>query len=483
MKRFLSLMALYAFHIGFVRPLLFIGLGASARRRNLVPRGPCIVVANHNSHLDAAILMTLFPLRRLLHVHPVAAADYFGKNLFLRTMAMLLMNGIPIARRATRGEDPLVGVRDKLAEGKSLIFFPEGSRGEAGVLAQFRPGIGKLVQSLPGLLVVPVFMAGPERVWARGQVVPVPIRVHANVGKPRTYPPDMDAREIAERVRNDVLSLAPPPPPIPGARPSPPIRVAVCCVEPDLRRRVFLEVVRRLGRSGRTVGLSSPVLQADAQGVREAQGGIPLTHHLGWSRFLAWFFRTGGLFKGYKFAEMVDRARLDEALEHDRSARFVVGEGNALVDLLAWAHADFYEGKFDDKALQRLLLYLSGSRSIPVTQWWDFVRKAPEVWLLNTFDLARPKAPDVLVNVRVGAGEILAKIRSRGRELQTFETESALGALQKGYDDVADAMRRRRKVEVVAMDGGQVSVDEIGRRIEEACAPLVEAAAAAGNDA
>ena len=80
LRRALAHAVMLAFHAGFVRPMLKI-LGVRVRRRALVPPGPCLVVANHNSHLDAAVLMSLFPLRRLPHVHPVAAADYFGKNL------------------------------------------------------------------------------------------------------------------------------------------------------------------------------------------------------------------------------------------------------------------------------------------------------------------------------------------------------------------------------------------------------------------
>ena len=56
--------ALLAFHVGFVRPMLRFFWGARYRRINLVPQGPCLVIANHNSHLDAALLMSLFPLRR-----------------------------------------------------------------------------------------------------------------------------------------------------------------------------------------------------------------------------------------------------------------------------------------------------------------------------------------------------------------------------------------------------------------------------------
>jgi hypothetical protein len=112
---------------------------------------------------------------------------------------------------------------------------------------------------------------------------------------------------------------------------------------------------------------------------------------------LAWAFRTGGMYRGNKFAEMVERARVEEALQDGRTARFVVSDGSPLVDLLAWGEADFYSGSFDEKGLQQLLLLISGARRIPLRQWASFLKKAPEVWLLNVFDLAHPPSPDVLV--------------------------------------------------------------------------------------
>src|SRR5262245_57914090 len=110
-----------------------------------------MVVANHNSHLDASVLLTLFPISRVPRVHPVAAADYFGKSWFLRTLSMFLMNAITIERKATLGADPLGSVKDAIRDGESLIFFPEGSRGEAGVVGPFRQGIGRIVREFPGL--------------------------------------------------------------------------------------------------------------------------------------------------------------------------------------------------------------------------------------------------------------------------------------------------------------------------------------------
>ncbi len=469
-KRLLRRAALLGFHIGFIRPALRIYWGVRYRGRSRVPKGPCLVVANHNSHVDAAILMSLFPLRRLPHVHPVAAADYFGTNPVRRFLAMLLMNGIPIERTAAAGVDPLSPIVKVLREGESLIFFPEGSRGEAGVVGPFRPGVGRLVRDVPGLLVVPVFLSGPERTWPRGTIMPMPLDLEAIVGKPRTYPADEDPRAIAEAVRRDVLALAPPPPPEPGPRPQPPLRVAVCGVDPEARHAAFLEIVARLGRLDRTLGLGEPILEADGQGVRECTRRLPLVRSRWGPAFLAWAFRTGGLHKGSKFAETVERARLVEALGDGTAARLLVSEGDPLVELLAWAEADFYRGVFDEKGLERVMLFLSGERRIPLGHWWRLMSKAPAVWLLNVFDLARPTPPDVLVLARVSVPRAMEKVRSRGEPLEAYQNEAFLDRLQEAYAHVASLLRRRGKAQLLELDVEAVGPERIGEEVASACA-------------
>ena len=449
LRRALAHLVMLAFHAGFVRPMLAV-MGVRVRRRALVPDGPCLVVANHNSHLDAAVLMSLFPLRRLSRVHPVAAADYFGKNLVRRTAAMVLMNGVPIERKPQAGSDPLMPLVTGLALGESFIFFPEGSRGEPGVVAPFRTGVGRLVRQVPNLVVVPVFLSGAERIWPRGEAIPVPLGIDVTVGKPRGYPGDRDAADIAAEVREDVLALAPPPPPVPGPRPSPPLRVAVCAVHPEPRQEYFLAVLERLGRSGHTIGLAEPVLEADPRGVREA-AGLPWSGRRAWPSLLAWLFHRGGAHKRARFAEMVERARVDEALEHGRTTRFVATDGNALVDLLAFAEATFYAGKFEEAEMRRLLDYLRGERRIPLRQWPRFLGKAPEVWLLNVLDLVRPPAPDVLVLLRFPP-ETLAPPVAR---------------LQEAYAFVGTALRRRR-VQVLEVDPAVQRPHAVAAEIESA---------------
>ncbi len=451
-RRALRTLAVYAFHTLFVRPVLWGFVGVRYRRRGLVPREPCLIVANHNSHLDAAVLMTLFPLRRLPHVHPVAAADYFGKTWLLRTMAMLFMNGIPIERNAKPGTDPLAPMVEALGRGETLVFFPEGSRGEAGVVAPFRSGIGRLVRAMPGLVIVPVYLTGPERIWPRGQAIPVPLGIDANVGKPRTYPVDREPRELADQVREDVLALAPPPPPVPGPRPARPLRVAVCAIEPSARGDLSRELAARLGRLGRTVGIGATVIEADESGIREATGGIPVARSRAWIGLLARALRIGGIFQGYRFAELVERARMDEALEDGRSARYVVGDGSALVDLMAWADAGLYRGSLDERGLHHLMLYLTGERRIPLGEWWGLVRKAPGVWLLNVLDLARLRVPDLIVLVLTRPEVAVERRRMAGGSQESHENEEFLGRIDEAYRRVSEVLRRHG-ADVAEVDG------------------------------
>jgi 1-acyl-sn-glycerol-3-phosphate acyltransferase len=471
-RRLFAKLALYSFHIGFVRPMLRWLVGVRYRRRNLVPKGPCVVVSNHNSHLDAGVLMSLFPLRRLPHVHPVAAADYFGSNWIKRTAAMLLMNGIPIERHAPAGVDPLAPMVKALRSGESLVFFPEGSRGEAGVVARFRPGVGKLAQQIPGLLVVPVFLAGPERIWPRGEVVPVPLNIDAIVGRPRSYDPADDPRSIAERVQHDVLALAPPRPPAPAPRPAPPVRVGICGVDREIRHEVFLRVTERLGGIERALGIGNTVYESEGEGLKEITGPIPEARGRAWFGFLARVFRTGGWFAGEKFSEMVEQAQISEALGLRPATRFAVTEGNALVDLLAWAEADFYQGVYDEAGMNHLLQYLAGEKRIPLGLWWRFIMRSTEVWLVNTFQLARPPVPDVLVHLTGPVPELMARLRSRGEELQRHESEPFLTRLDEGYRQVGAVLKKRRKVDVFEFDTSRTGVDAITDEVEAVCRRL-----------
>jgi len=171
-----------------VRPAVLFLLGLFVRRRELLPRqGPAIVVANHNSHLDTLVLLSLFPLALLPKMRPVAAADYFLEgDSTLGWIARNLIGIIPIRRRGSALEnmrdDPLRPAAEALARGAILIIYPEGTRGEPGKLAKFKNGVAFLVERFPDVPVTPVYLHGLGKAWPKGERWPVPLLCEVFVG-------------------------------------------------------------------------------------------------------------------------------------------------------------------------------------------------------------------------------------------------------------------------------------------------------------
>ncbi len=173
-------------------PVCLVVLGMNIRHRNRLPlRGPAIVTPNHNSHLDTLAMLTLFPLRAIPSVRPVAAADYFMKTGLLGWFSLNFVGIIPIVRkRENPGDDPLQACYDALDRGDILIIFPEGTRGEPERMQQLKSGVAVLAAKYPLVPVVPIFMHGLGKSLPKGAFVPVPFFVDVYVGPPMYWQVD-----------------------------------------------------------------------------------------------------------------------------------------------------------------------------------------------------------------------------------------------------------------------------------------------------
>ncbi len=182
------------FYVLIIRPVLMILLGLSVRhleRLTVKPRQ--IIAANHNSHLDALVLMSLIKFHDIPKVKLVAAKDYFCKTPFRTWLSLNLIGVIPIERNAAEGTDPLAPVIQAIDEGYTVVMFPEGTRGEPEKRQPLKYGVAKLVQQMPDVTVTPVFMHGLGKSLPRGEALLVPFVCQVNVGEALSWGGDRAA--------------------------------------------------------------------------------------------------------------------------------------------------------------------------------------------------------------------------------------------------------------------------------------------------
>ncbi|WP_321532366.1 lysophospholipid acyltransferase family protein [uncultured Desulfuromonas sp.] len=166
----------FLFFAVVVKVLVSLVLGLNVRHRDRLPKqGPAILVANHNSHLDTLVLISLLPLSLLPRIRPVAALDYFLRNKYLAWFAQRIIGILPLARKDfVRGEDPFAAIKKALADDNILILFPEGTRGEPERLDKFKSGIARIAESAPEVPIIPVYLHGLGKALPKGEALLVP---------------------------------------------------------------------------------------------------------------------------------------------------------------------------------------------------------------------------------------------------------------------------------------------------------------------
>ena len=194
-----------------VRPLMIVILGTNLRHSDRIPgQGPAIVVANHNSHLDVFALMNVLGLRRLRHVRPVAAADYFLTRPLRSWFARRIVGIIPIDRkhvgRREDGKHPLEPISNALDNGDIVLLFPEGTRGEPEQMNELQSGIAHLARRHPSVPVIPVFMRGLGKALPKGEAILVPFFCDVVFGLP--LPSGLRKSEFMNQLNESITELA-----------------------------------------------------------------------------------------------------------------------------------------------------------------------------------------------------------------------------------------------------------------------------------
>ena len=178
-----------------VKPVVLIALGLNLVNRKGLPKdGPAILAANHTSHLDTLVLMSLYPLSQLHRVRPVAAADYFMKNKWIAWFSTRCLDIIPIARDGkVEREELFKGCYEALGNKQIVVFFPEGTRSLTEEREfKLKRGIHHLVQRYPETKVIPVILHGLGKALPKGEALLVPFNCDVIVGDEMPHDDDVN---------------------------------------------------------------------------------------------------------------------------------------------------------------------------------------------------------------------------------------------------------------------------------------------------
>ena len=193
--------------LGLVRLLV----GAHADWQGSAPvQRQRIYYANHTSHFDTLVIVASLPADLRAETHPVAAFDYWGASALRRFIAIECLNAVLIDRSGHASTDPLKPTAEVLAGGHSLILFPEGTRGNDGIVGSFRSGLYNLARRFPEAELVPVYLDNPSRVMPKGSFLIVPLICTARFGAPVTPGPTEERTEFLTRARAALIALAAP---------------------------------------------------------------------------------------------------------------------------------------------------------------------------------------------------------------------------------------------------------------------------------
>lgn len=107
-----------------------------------LPRGACIIAAQHQSALDIFIWLSILPRPALVFKQELAKIPLFGNLLVPSGMISIDRAGGGTALRKM-----LTDCGKAAADGRQIVIFPEGTRAAPGVRLKLQPGIVAVAQT------------------------------------------------------------------------------------------------------------------------------------------------------------------------------------------------------------------------------------------------------------------------------------------------------------------------------------------------
>jgi 1-acyl-sn-glycerol-3-phosphate acyltransferase len=130
--------------------VVLLGIRVRVHGRENIPDGPCVVVANHQSAWETYYLQHVFAPQSQVAKKSLLKIPFFGW-----TFALMKPIAIDRSNKRQAMTQILEQGSERVADGCSILIFPEGTRSEPGKPLPFRKG-GAVLAKKAGCPIIPV---------------------------------------------------------------------------------------------------------------------------------------------------------------------------------------------------------------------------------------------------------------------------------------------------------------------------------------
>lgn len=163
-----------------------------------------VVMSNHASYADIVALFMALPV----------IPGFLAKQELMRIpflAAALRAGGHVLIDRGKResAKQAIESAAEQVRSGKTVLIFPEGTRGDSDAIAKFKSG-GFHLAKAAGVPIIPVGLRGTRAIGPKHSVLFWPGTVEVHIGAPVT-PDQIAAKELnplVESVRTEIASLS-----------------------------------------------------------------------------------------------------------------------------------------------------------------------------------------------------------------------------------------------------------------------------------
>ena len=126
------------------------GVKVEMRGLQYLPKGPALVAAKHQCMFDTMAPLTAFPDAAFVMKRELMRIPVYGW--YTQKTEMIVVDREANAKALRQ---LLIDTRDRLAEGRQIVIFPEGHRMAPGAKGEYKPGVAGIYRDL-GLPCIPM---------------------------------------------------------------------------------------------------------------------------------------------------------------------------------------------------------------------------------------------------------------------------------------------------------------------------------------